>query len=150
MATGKYKFYMSRYENGAWSKQQSIEDVFAGLRIAMVKGLSDKGKPRIYVETYAELDGSQVYIPEGTLRDSTEVEFEILFMGNNYRDVCDSFVEFVTGAKIKYHDTCRNRQLVMVLNDEVEVSDEMLYGGTPFIMAGFKFLNLASHTTKVG
>lgn len=150
MATGKYKFYMSRYENGAWSQQQSIEDVFAGLRIAAIKGLSDKGKPRIYTETYAEIDGTDVYIPEEIKRDSTEIEFEILFMGQNYRDIYDSFVEFVTGDKIRYHDTCRNRQLEMVLNDEVEVSDEMLYGGAPFVMAEFKFLNLAGHTTKVG
>lgn len=150
MAKSQYKFYMARYENDAWSDEQSIEDSFEGLRVATVKGLSDKGKPRIYTETYAEIDGTDVYIPEEIKRDSTEIEFEILFMGNGYRDVYDSFVEFITGAKIRYHDTCRNRQLEMVLNDSIEVSDEMLYGGQPFVMAGFKFLNLAGHTIKVG
>lgn len=149
MAKSQYKFYMARYENDAWSAEQSIEDVFKGLRVATVKGLSDKGKPRIYTETYAEIDGTNVYIPEEIKRDSTEIEFEILFMGNGYRDVYDSFVEFITGAKIRYHDTCRNRQLEMVLNDSIEVSDEMLYGGRPFVMARFKFLNLTGHTTKV-
>lgn len=150
MAVGQYRFYMSRYEDGGWSAECSVEEYYDGLRIATVKGLSDKGKQRIYTETYAELDGTQVHIPNGIKRDSTEIEFEILFMGQNYRDVYDSFVEFVTGAKIRYHDTCRNRQLEMVLNDEVEVSDEMLYGGTPFVMAEFKFLNLAGHTERVG
>lgn len=150
MAKSQYNFYMARYENDAWSDEQSIEDSFEGLRVATVKGLSDKGKPRIYTETYAEIDGTDVYIPEEIKRDSTEIEFEILFMGDGYRDVYDSFVEFITGAKIRYHDTCRNRQLEMVLNDGIEVSDEMLYGGQPFIMASFKFLNLAGHTTKVG
>lgn len=140
---------MARYENDAWSDEQSIEDSFKGLRVATVKGLSDKGKPRIYTETYAEIDGTNVYIPEEIKRDSTEIEFEILFMGDGYRDVYDSFVEFITGAKIRYHDTCRNRQLEMVLNDSIEVSDEMLYGGQPFVMASFKFLNLAGHTIKV-
>lgn len=149
MAKSQYKFYMARYENDAWSDEQSIEDSFKGLRVATVKGLSDKGKPRIYTETYAEIDGTNVYIPEEIKRDSTEIEFEILFMGDGYRDVYDSFVEFITGAKIRYHDTCRNRQLEMVLNDGIEVSDEMLYGGQPFIMASFKFLNLAGHTIKV-
>lgn len=141
---------MARYENDAWSDEQSIEDSFEGLRVATVKGLSDKGKPRIYTETYAEIDGTDVYIPEEIKRDSTEIEFEILFMGDGYRDVYDSFVEFITGARIRYHDTCRNRQLEMVLNDGIEVSDEMLYGGQPFIMVSFKFLNLAGHTIKVG
>lgn len=150
MAKSQYNFYMARYENDAWSDEQSIEDSFEGLRVATVKGLSDKGKPRIYTETYAEIDGTDVYIPEEAKRDSTEIEFEILFMGDGYRDVYDSFVEFITGAKIRYHDTCRNRQLEMVLNDSVEVSDEMLYGGQPFVMASFKFLNLAGHTIKVG
>lgn len=150
MAKGQYNFYMARYENNAWSYEQSIEDSFKGLRVATVKGLSDKGKPRIYTETYAEIDGTDVYIPEDIKRDSTEIEFEILFMGDGYRDVYDSFVEFITGAKIRYHDTCRNRQLEMVLNDSIEVSDEMLYGGQPFVMASFKFLNLAGHTIKVG
>ena len=150
MAESQYKFYMARYDNNAWSDEQSIEKEFAGLRVATIKGLSDKGKPRIYTETYAEIDGTDVYIPEDIKRDSTEIEFEILFMGEGYRDVYDSFVEFITGAKIKYHDTCRNRQLEMVLNYAIKVSDEMLYGGEPFVMATFKFLNLASHTTKVG
>lgn len=149
MAKSLYNFYMARYENDAWSDEQSIEDSFEGLRVATVKGLSDKGKPRIYTETYAEIDGTDVYIPEEIKRDSIEIEFEILFMGDGYRDVYDSFVEFITGAKIRYHDTCRNRQLEMVLNDGIEVSDEMLYGGQPFIMASFKFLNIASHTIKV-
>ena len=149
MAKSQYKFYMARYENNAWSNEQSIEDSFEGLRVATVKGLSDKGKPRIYTETYAEIDGTDVYIPEDIKRDSTDIEIEILFMGDGYRDVYDSFVEFITGAKIKYHDTCRNRQLEMVLNDSIEVSDEMLYGGQPFVMASFKFLNLAGHTIKV-
>lgn len=150
MAKSLYNFYMARYENDAWSDEQSIEDSFKGLRVATVKGLSDKGKPRIYTETYAEIDGTDVYIPEEIKRDSTKIEFEILFMGDGYRDVYDSFVEFITGVKIRYRDTCRNRQLEMVLNDGIEVSDEMLYGGQPFIMASFKFLNLASHTIKVG
>ena len=148
MAKSQYNFYMARYENDAWSDEQSIEDSFEGLRVATVKGLSDKGKPRIYTETYAEIDGTDVYIPEEIKRDSTEIEFEVLFMGNGYRDVYDSFVDFITGAKIRYHDTCRNRQLEMVLNDSIEVSDEMLYGGQPFVMASFKFLNLAGHTIK--
>lgn len=150
MAKSQYNFYMARYENNAWSEEQSIEDSFEGLRVATIKGLSDKGKPRIYTETYAEIDGTDVYIPEEIKRDSTEIEFEILFMGNGYRDVYDSFVEFITGTKIRYHDTCRNRQLEMVLNDSIEVSGEMLYGGQPFVMASFKFLNLAGHTIKVG
>ena len=148
MAKSQYKFYMARYENDAWSDEQSIEDSFEGLRVATVKGLSDKGKPRIYTETYAEIDGTDVYIPEEIKRDSTEIEIEILFMGDGYRNIYDSFVEFITGAKIKYYDTCRNRQLEMVLNDSIEVLDEMLYGGQPFIMASFKFLNLAGHTIK--
>lgn len=150
MAKSQYKFYMARYEGSGFQAEQSIEDSFKGLRVATVKGLSDKGKPRIYTETYAEIDGTDVYIPEDIKRDSTEIEFEILFMGDGYRDVYDSFVEFITGAKIRYHDTCRNRQLEMVLNDSIEVSDEILYGGQPFVMASFKFLNLAGHTIKVG
>lgn len=150
MATEKYIFYMARDENGTWSAEQDIESTFSGLRVAVIKGLSDKGKPRIYTETYAEQDGTQVYIPEKVTRDSTTVEFEILFMGDNYRDSYDSFVEFITGAKIKYRDTCRNRQLEMVLSEAIKVSDEMLYGGKPFLLAEFKFLNLAGQTTKVG
>lgn len=150
METSKYKFYISRYEDGEYSEEQSIEDVFEGLRVATIKGLSNKGKPRVYSETYAELDGSQIYIPPTTTRESTTIEFEILFMGDAYRDVYDSFVEFITGATVKYRDTCRKRQVEMVLNDKIEVSDEMLYGEQQFIMAKFKFLNLAGHATKVG
>lgn len=150
VGVSKYKFFMARFESGHYGEYIDLEDYFSGLRLKTIKGLSDKGKPRIYTEIFVENERMDVYFPDTVLRDSTELEFEILFIGDNYRDVYDSFVEFVTGAPIVYYDNCRNRRVEMFLSDAVQPSDERLYGAFPYIIAPFKFTNYAGDSEKVG
>lgn len=150
IGTSKYKFFMARFSDGAYGSYIDLEQYFDGLRMKSIKGLSDKGKPRVYTESFVESKKIDVYFPEEILRESTEVEFEVVFIGTGYRDIYDSFVEFVTGAPIMYYDNCRNRKVEMYLSDAVEPSDEKLYGDLPYIIAPFKFTNYAGDSEKVG
>lgn len=146
----KYNFYMSRFENGAYGSFVDLESAFDGLRMKTIKGLRSKGKPRVYVESCVESDKLDVYFPEVVLRDSTELEFEVIFIGEGYQDVYDSFVDFVSGAPIMYYDNCRNRKVEMYLSDAVEPSEEKLYGDLPYIIVPFKFTNYSGDSEKVG
>lgn len=145
----KYKFYMSRWIDNEWESQVSLEDYFSGMKYVSCEGLSTKGKIKnIYTENYAEVEDLRVYMPETAVRENTDIEFVFGFEKENRRDVFDSFVDWVSGYKIKYWDTARNRELEMVLIDKVEVDEDILIGSSPFITVNFKFKNLKGSTKK--
>ena len=144
-----YKFYMSRWIDNAWEKQVSLEDYFSGMKYISCEGLSTKGKIKnIYTENFAEVEDLRVYMPETVVRENTDIEFVFGFEKENRRDTFDSFVDWVSGYKIKYWDTARNRELEMVLIDKVEVDEDILIGSSPFITVNFKFKNLKGSTKK--
>lgn len=143
------KFYMSRYVNGEWEEATDIEAYFNGLHYAKCDGLSKYGEVKnIYTETYAETSELRVYLPETVARENTDVEFEFVFDGENRRDTYHSFVEWLSGKKLKYWDTLRNRELEMILIDSVEPEEDELYGSHPYIRVPFKFKNLRGQTEK--
>lgn len=144
-----YKFYMSRWIDNAWETQVSLEDYFSGMKYISCEGLSTKGKIKnIYTENYAEVEDLRVYMPETVVRENTDIEFVFGFEKENRRDTFDSFVDWVSGHKIKYWDTARNRELEMVLIDKVEVDEDILIGSSPFITVNFKFKNLKGSSKK--
>ena len=144
-----YKFYMSRWIDNAWETQVSLEDYFSGMKYISCEGLSTKGKIKnIYTENFAEVEDLRVYMPETVVRENTDIEFVFGFEKENRRDTFDSFVDWVSGYKIKYWDTARNRELEMVLIDKVEVDEDILLGSSPFITVNFKFKNLKGSTKK--
>lgn len=144
-----YKFYMSRWIDNAWETQVSLEDYFSGMKYISCEGLSNRGKIKnIYTENFAEVEDLRVYMPETVVRENTDIEFVFGFEKGNRRDVFDSFVDWVSGYKIKYWDTARNRELEMVLIDKVEVDEDILIGSSPFITVNFKFKNLKGSTKK--
>lgn len=144
-----YKFYMSRWIDNAWETQVSLEDYFSGMKYVSCEGLSTKGKIKnIYTENYAEVEDLRVYMPETAVRENTDIEFVFGFEKDNRRDTFDSFVDWVSGKKIKYWDTARNREVEMILIDKVEVDEDILIGSSPFITVNFKFKNLKGSSKK--
>lgn len=142
-----YKFYMSRLIDNNWESPTSLEDYFQGMKYISCKGLSDKGKIKnIYTESYAEVEDLRVYMPDEIVRENTDIEFEFGFEKENRRDVFDRFVDWVSGYKIRYWDTCRNREVDMVLIDKIEVDEDLLIGSSPYIIVPFKFKNLKGNT----
>lgn len=144
-----FKFYMSRWINNAWEDEISIEDYFKGMKYISCEGLSTYGKVNnIYTENFAEVEDLRIYIPDTIVRENTDIEFVFGFEKENRRDTYDSFVNWVSGYKIKYWDTARNRDVNMVLIDEIKVDEDILIGSSPFITVPFKFKNLKGRTIK--
>lgn len=147
--SSKYKFYMSRFIDGSWESEVSLEDYFDGLVYLSAKNLSGFGKIRnIYTESFAEVEDLRLYIPETVVRENTDIEFEFGFKKANRRDTYHSFVDWITGHKIKYWDTARNREVEMILMEKIEVDDDLLKGDSPYIVVPFKFKNLKGSSKK--
>lgn len=142
-------FYISRLIDNAWEEATDIEATFEGLHYAKCDGLSRFGAIKnIYTETFAETSELRVYLPETVSRENTDIEFQFAFDGDNRRDVYHSFVEWLSGKRLKYWDTLRKRELEMILMESVEPEEDELYGSHPFILVPFKFKNLKGETTK--
>ena len=154
-----YKFYIQRYsrkhynkETGKYDKEGigeliDIEEQFK-CKYVKFEGLSETGKVKnIYTETYAETEELRMYIPDEVLYDNTEISLTLLFAPNstNDSDVQDNeraFFEYVSGHKIEYHDTFRNRYVSLILLNKPEVVGEVLYGGSRYREVKYTFKNI--------
>lgn len=150
METNEYKFYFQRYPiDGVPQAVKDLEVDFPGCRYLLCEGLSDYGKIKnIVKEDYPEAEMPRVYIPEEITRETSTVKFSLYFVGNNRRDVYDEFVDYITGHKLIYWDNCRNREVHLLLEDEVQMQDDILYGGKPYLICSVSFTNLKGSNVK--
>lgn len=147
--TDKPKFYIARLIGDSWEEATDIESHFEGLHYKECDGLDKYGAIKnIYTETYAETGELRVYLPETVARENTDIEFVFVFDGDNRRNTYHSFVQWLSGKRLKYWDTLRNRELEMILMESVEPEEDELWGSHPFIKVPFKFRNLKGETTK--
>ena len=154
-----YKFYIQKYGRKYWDKNKSqyveeskgeLIDIEAQFKCKYVKfeGLSETGKVKnIYTETYAETEELRMYIPDEVLYENTDMSLTLLFSpySENDSDVQDNeraFFEYVSGHKIEYHDTFRNRYVSLLLLNKPEVVGEVLYGGSRYREVKYTFKNI--------
>ena len=155
----KYKFYIQKYGRKYWDKNKSqyvdeakgelidIEEQFK-CKYVKFEGLSETGKVKnIYTETYAETEELRVYIPDEVLYENTELSLTLLFApdSENDSDVQNNeraFFEYISGRKIEYHDTFRNRYVSLLLLNKPEVVGEVLYGGSRYREVKYTFRNI--------
>lgn len=146
------KHYMQKYGTADDTSVPiyDLEQDFPGLVYLQATGLSDKGAPKnIYFESYAESDETRVYIPEQVCRENTEIKLTFGFFGEHRRQVYDDFYDYVKSGKLKYWDTARRRMAKMVLSNAVEIEDDILIGGKPYMIVNFVFRNLFGETFPV-
>lgn len=149
MATSKYKFYMAECDAEWKVKDSTTKDLevdFEGLRYQEAKGLNLTGKPRLYTETYADADRVRVYIPENVTYEPTTITFRFVFFGDNRYATYDSFVAWVSGKRMVYHDDARNKWAYFYVADSVQPAEEMWYGSTPYLRLELKVSNVYGRT----
>lgn len=144
MAYPDYKYFIQRDSKSLETEEAvSIEDYFPGCKYLSFDGLSVYGAPKnITIEEYPEADEPRVYIPDVIVRETTDVTLTLYFVGAGRRDVYDNFVNFITGRKLTYWDTCRNRHVRLLFNNKTTITSDIVKGGKHYMMAEFKFTNL--------
>ena len=154
-----YKFYIQKYGRKYWDKNKSqyveeakgeLIDIEAQFKCKYVKfeGLSETGKVKnVYTEAYAETEELRMYIPDEVLYDNTDMSLTLLFApssteDNDVQDNERAFFEYISGHKIEYHDTFRNRYVSLLLINKPEVVGEVLYGGSRYREVKYTFKNI--------
>lgn len=154
-----YKFYIQKYSRKHWNNETGqydeeakgeLIDIEAQFKCKYVKfeGLSETGKVKnIYIETFAESEELRMFIPDEVLYENTDISLTLLFAPDsaNDSDVQNNeraFFEYISGHKIEYHDTFRNRYVSLLLLNKPEVVGEVLYGGSRYREVKYTFKNL--------
>lgn len=144
-----YRFYMSRFVDGVWEQEIELTERFDGLIYCKCEGISNKGALKnVYTEMYSEAEELRVYLPETPVRESTDIKLTLVFSKENRRDTFDSFIDYITGYKLKYWDNVRNREVEMIQTDKIEVDEDIIYGSAPYIAVEFPFKNIKGQTSK--
>lgn len=130
--------------------EKDLEKDFEGLLYSKCEGLNKIGKPKnIYEETYSDADRVRVYMPDVITNETTEISLTLYFVGENRHSTLDTFKEYIREGFTKYWDTARNKSFIFYVNKDINVSDEMWYGSTPYISATFNLQNINGKTTNV-
>lgn len=155
-----YNFYINRLTHRIWheSTQEFVteeadepKDIEAefGCKYVRLEGVNEYGKAKnIYTESYAETEELRVHIPEKVLYENTDVALTLVFpciTKNNRLDVTDNerrFFEYVSGRRIEWYDTFRERCLTLLLINKPEVVGEILYGDTRYREVKYTFKNI--------
>lgn len=145
----EYKFYIQQInKDNSIGLQKDLEKDFVGLKYIKLEGIDNYGKPRIYTENYADSNDLRVYIPSNMTRDNPELTLTVAFVGENRRNTYHEFINFISGRKLIYYDTCRNRKVNMVLLNEVSINEDKLIGSTPYIEVSIRFKNLSDKSIQ--
>lgn len=128
-----YKFYMIRHgETSATWKDLEVE--FSGLKYKECTGLNSYGElTSNYVEEFAETSKAEVYVAATPAHKQTTIKLTLIFLeGDGDEDKGDTayhdFLKFITGCKIAYRDTARERKVLMYLTGATEPKSDTLYG----------------------
>lgn len=147
-----YRFLMTRVDvfDGVYvvGAELDIEREFDGLRYQRFEGLSEYGElSSVYEEGYAEVDGVLEYVG-GDVRGGVDMKLLLCFFGGVVDDgydvmygVYSSFMDWVSGCRLIYRDTCRNRRVLMYLKDGVTVKSDVVRG-CPYLSVSLTFGNV--------
>lgn len=155
-----YSFYIQRYPKQYWdsvarkfvteAEDSDVIDIEKGFKCKYVRmeGISENGKAKnIYTESYAETEELRTHIPKDIVYENTDLSLTLLFpsVSKDEKDVQDNeraFFEYISGYKVEYHDTFRNRYVTMLLINKPEVVGEVLYGGSRYREVKYTFKNI--------
>lgn len=142
---------MQRYPIGGVSQVvKDLEVDFVGLKVKSVSDLSDKGAIKsIIEEKFPEITAPRVYISPTTVRETLEVIITLLFTGDSRRDTYDSFVDYITGHKLYYWDSARNRKISIYNKSEIKPANDILKGSSKYMEVAFKFSTLDGSSVSV-
>ena len=138
----QYSFYIQRFPDGTKSYPKRDLEKYYGSLYKQFKDFFFDGEPKnIYTEDYAEVSGDRVWLPEQSelAHKSFECKLELLFKKETCQADVRKFYDDIKGVKIEYSDTFRNRYLPIILTKRPDITQEILYGESPYMLVAFTF-----------
>lgn len=122
-----------------------IEDEFLGLKYMSLKGGGNFGKPKIYVEEYADSDVLRTYIPDNPKTSPIEYELTLIFIGAHRLAGYYDFSEYIRRGYHRYYCLIRGISFNFIINDAIEITDEMWKGSVPYLQVKYKLQGIKGY-----
>jgi hypothetical protein len=138
-----YHIYMKR--EGTDNEYIDIEadSRFTGMKYSKCTGLNDKGKRKnVYIESYPEENTARTYMGQTVTREPTDINLTMIFSGNSRQASYEAFCAFIENSRVRFYDSVRMREVLLILNEPVKPSEEVFKGSEPYMEVPFKFKNI--------
>ncbi len=150
--SGNRHYYMQLQTAGDVQDIIDIEATFEGLYVNDVEGLLNKGEAKnIYIETFADMEDSKVYMPDVVYREPTTVTMTLSILASNFVEVYGDFLTYIAKDKLKLWDDMRtvdSKSVEVELLFTAAVSpDDILTEGQERIEVEIEFQNLKGDYT---
>ena len=122
-----------------------IEKEFLGLKYMSLKNGANFGKPKIYVEEYADSDVLRTYIPENPRTSPIEYELTLIFLDIDRLQVYYDFNEYIRRGYHRYYCTKRGISFDFIINDAIEITEEMWKGSEPYLQVKYKLQGIKGY-----
>ena len=122
-----------------------IENEFLGLKYMSLKGGGNFGKPKIYVEEYADSDVLRTYIPENPRTSPIEYELTLIFIGADRLPCYYDFNEYIRRGYHRYYCSTRGISFDFIINDAIEITEEMWKGSEPYLQVKYKLQGIKGY-----
>lgn len=140
-------------KDDATSSVIELQELCPGAYMLEATGLTEYGKAKnIVTESYADGEGSKVYLPDAVCREATDVSLKLCFMDygsyGRYKQYND-FIAYVEKDLVYYWDSVRLMQVHLALVDKC-TPKEYFHGQLEYIEAEVKFKNVDGYPTDLG
>ena len=127
---------------------KDLEYDFKGLKYMSMKGLDAIGKPKIYVEEYADSDVLRTYIPNDLKNSPTDCELTLAFVGSQRYKAYSLFNDYIRQGYHRYFDTKRLKAFLFFIDEAIEPSEEIWKGSVPYIQVTYKLRSIKGHAVN--
>lgn len=123
----------------------NIEKEFLGLKYMSLKNGANFGKPKIYVEEYADSDVLRTYIPDNPRTSPIEYELTLMFIDIDRLQVYYDFNEYIRRGYHRYYCATRGISFDFIINDAIEITEEMWKGSEPYLQVKYKLQGIKGY-----
>lgn len=154
---GKVELFIAKAvknPDGTYSvgETEEIQSFFRGAFYNAIEGIEAYGKPKVYIESYAEASSTDVYYPPEIIYEENDLSLKLYFFDlDNHEDVSDAikaidnsyhaFVDYISGGYVKLWDSIRQRKVMLSYQSPTTPDKDTLFG-IIYKSVTFKFKNV--------
>lgn len=140
----KYRHYIRLYPKGTdLPFKIDIEEWFR-CRFVSMTGTDAQSVKNVYTEDYNDHDGLRIWVGDTPVYKGGDVSITLRWRSDECDDVIaksDEFFEYISGKRIEYSDTLRNKYFELICTAEPTVKAENLIGPVKYRFITYKFTN---------
>lgn len=147
----KYRHYLQKLPQGQTTFDKiDIEQQFQ-CRVVEMTGADAMAPKKVYSEDYAEKDGLRVWNDTTQVYKGGDISITLRWRSDECDDIIaksDAFLEYISGQKIEYSDTFRNKYFQLICSAEPTIKAENLKSAIKYRFITYKFTNFGGKYFK--